>query len=60
MLAKAVDRNALDDALTSEDKERVLDMLAAYGGLNPDRLHVGSSAAATGGRGSTPASRLVR
>ena len=42
LLAKAVDRNALDDVLTGEDKERILDMLVAYGGLNPDRLYVGS------------------
>ncbi len=60
LLAKAVDRNALDDALTGEDKERVLDMLAAYGGLNPDRLYVGSSRGGYRGGGSTPASRLVR
>ena len=43
LLAKAVDRDALDGDLTAEDKERLLDMLVRYGGLNPDRLYKGSS-----------------
>ena len=42
LLAKAVGANALDDALTAEDKERVLDMLARYGDLNEDRLYKGT------------------
>lgn len=43
LLAKAVDRGALDSELTTEDKERVLDMLVRFGGLKPDRLYKGSS-----------------
>ena len=43
LLAKAIDRNALDDELTGEDRERVLDMLVAFGDLDPDRLYKGSS-----------------
>ena len=43
LLAKAVDRGALDDELTAEDKERILDMLVKFGGLNPDKLYKGSS-----------------
>ncbi len=43
LLAKAIDRKALDTALTREDKERVLDMLVQYGDLDADHLYVGSS-----------------
>ena len=43
LLAKAVNRNALDDALSAEDKERILAMLKRYGGLNPDHLYKGSN-----------------
>lgn len=43
LLAKAVDGNALDSELTEDDKERILDMLVRYGGLNPDRLYKGSN-----------------
>ncbi len=43
LLAKAVDRNALDGELTGEDKERILEMLVQYGGLDPERLYKGSS-----------------
>ena len=43
LLAKALDQGALDGALTGEDKERVLEMLVQYGGLDPDRLYKGSS-----------------
>ncbi len=43
LLAKAVDRGALDSELTAEDKERVLDMLVQFGSLDPDRLYKGSS-----------------
>ena len=43
LLAKAVNGNALDSALSEEDKERVLAMLRTYGGLNPDHLYKGSN-----------------
>ena len=43
LLAKAVNSDALDGQLTGEDKERVLEMLVRYGGLNPDRLYKGSN-----------------
>ena len=42
LLAKAVNRNLLDDELTADDKERLLPMLVEYGGLDPDYLYVGS------------------
>ena len=42
LLAKAVNRNVLDDELTADDKERLLPMLVEYGGLDPDYLYVGS------------------
>ena len=43
LLAKAVNRNALDDELTGDDKERVLAMLTSFGGLDPDHLYTGSN-----------------
>jgi monoamine oxidase len=43
LLAKAVNRNALDSELTGDDKERVLGMLVEFGDLNPDHLYKGSS-----------------
>ena len=43
LLAKAVNRNALDDELTADDKERLLPMLVEFGGLDPDYLYAGSS-----------------
>ncbi len=43
LLAKAVNRNALDSELTGDDKERVLSMLVEFGDLNPDHLYKGSS-----------------
>ena len=42
LLAKAVDRNALDSELTVEDKELILDLLRSYGDLDPDHLYRGS------------------
>ena len=42
LLAKAIDRKALDSELTGEDKERVLAMLVKYGDLDTDRLYAGS------------------
>ncbi len=43
LLAKAVNRNALDKELTKEEKERILAMLTEFGGLNPDRLYKGTN-----------------
>ena len=43
LLAKAINRNALDDALTADDKERLLPMLVEFGGLDPDYLYAGSN-----------------
>ena len=43
LLAKAVNRNALDSELTGEDKELILGLLRSYGDLDPDDLYVGSS-----------------
>ncbi len=45
LLSKAVDRGALDAELTGEDKQRVLAMLERFGGLEADRLYVGSNRA---------------
>ena len=45
LLAKAVSRDALDTALSAEDKERVLGMLRTFGGLDPDLLYKGSNRA---------------
>ncbi len=45
LLAKAIDRGALDQELTPADKERMLAFLRDYGDLNPDRLYKGSSRA---------------
>ncbi len=43
LLAKAIDRNALDSEFTSEDKERILAMLEKYGDLDDNRQYKGSS-----------------
>ena len=43
LLAKAVNHSALDLELTTEDKERVLDMLSSYGDLGADGRYQGSS-----------------
>jgi monoamine oxidase len=47
LLAKAVDQSALDQELTEEDKERLLDFLAAWGQLDRPSLEYRG----TGGRG---------
>lgn len=39
LLVKAVDQKALDSHLSSEDKEKILPMLKAYGSLNEDYLY---------------------
>ena len=44
LLAKAVNREALDDVLGAEDKERILDMLVRFGALEEkDLLYKGSN-----------------
>ena len=43
LLAKAVNQGALDGELTGEDRERILDMLVRFGGLNPDHIYKGSN-----------------
>ena len=47
LLAKAVNRNALDSELTGEDKELILALLRSYGDLDPDDLYVGSTRGAS-------------
>ncbi|WP_158736781.1 flavin monoamine oxidase family protein [Alteribacillus sp. YIM 98480] len=44
LLAKALDQNALDQPLTSEDKERLTSFLRSEGGLSRDLFYEGSSA----------------
>ena len=51
LLAKAVDRGALDVELTADDKERVRGMLKSFGGLADDHSYLGSNRA--GYRGTT-------
>jgi len=43
LLAKAVDRGALDAELTAHDKERLRAFLRQYGDLSPDLLYKGST-----------------
>ncbi|MET3507779.1 flavin monoamine oxidase family protein [Halalkalibacter oceani] len=43
LLAKAVNQSALDDPLTSEDAERLLEYLRREGGLSSDYTYQGSS-----------------
>lgn len=45
LLAKAIRRNALDQELTPDDKERMLEFLRIYGDLSPDLLYRGSDRA---------------
>src|SRR5260221_1952064 len=42
LLAKCVKRSALDEELTSDDKERMLVFLRKYGDLSPDYFYTGS------------------
>jgi monoamine oxidase len=42
LLAKAVNRNALNDQLTKDDKERMIEFLKKYGDLSPDLFYKGS------------------
>ncbi len=43
LLAKALDRGALDQEITKDDRDRVLAFLVQYGDLTPDKLYKGSS-----------------
>lgn len=45
LLAKAIDRGALDRELTPRDKERMLAFLQTYGDLTPEKLYKGSERA---------------
>ncbi len=45
LLAKAVHGNALDEELTEEDKERLLDLLKGFGNLSDDYQYGGSGRA---------------
>jgi len=42
LLAKAIHRNGLDEELTPDDKERMLEFLRRYGDLSPDYFYRGS------------------
>jgi monoamine oxidase len=43
LLAKAISKDAVDAPLTVEDKEKMIEFLRTYGGLNPDLFYKGSS-----------------
>ncbi len=43
LLAKCINKPALDEDLTKEDKERMLEFLRKYGDLSPDNLYKGSA-----------------
>ena len=43
LLAKCVQRHALDEELTKDDHERMLEFLRIYGDLSPDYFYKGSS-----------------
>jgi monoamine oxidase len=43
LLAKAVNRNSLDQDISAEDKQRMLEFLVEYGDLSPDYFYRGSS-----------------
>ena len=43
LLAKSIDHGSLDTALTKEDSEKVIEYLAAEGGLDPDKLYKASA-----------------
>jgi monoamine oxidase len=45
LLAKAINKNALDDDLTVEDKERILEFVTGFGDLDADYLYKGSGRA---------------
>jgi monoamine oxidase len=43
LLAKAIKRGALDQEMTADDKERVVEFLRVYGDLSPDLFYKGST-----------------
>lgn len=43
LLAKSIDRGALDRELTGVDKQRLLGYLGAYGDLSPEKIYGGST-----------------
>ena len=43
LLAKSLNKQALDEDLTKEDKERMLEFLRKYGDLSPDNFYKGSA-----------------
>lgn len=43
LLAKAISQNAVNAPLTTEDKEKLVEFLRTYGGLNPDLFYKGST-----------------
>ena len=43
LLAKAINQDALNADLTTEDKAKMVEFLRTYGGLNPDLFYKGSS-----------------
>jgi monoamine oxidase len=45
LLAKSINRSALDQELTAQDKERMLEFLRIYGDLSPDLFYKGSERA---------------
>ena len=45
LLAKAISQNALEQKVSAEDKERILEMVKSFGSLNADLLCTGSSRA---------------
>lgn len=45
LLAKAINKNALAQEISTEDKERILEFISALGNLNKDYLYKGSSRA---------------
>jgi monoamine oxidase len=45
LLAKAINRGALDQEMTAADKERVVEFLRVYGDLSPDLFYKGSTRA---------------
>jgi monoamine oxidase len=45
LLAKAINKNALDQDLTAEDKEKILEFVSRFGDLDSDYLYKGSGRA---------------
>jgi monoamine oxidase len=57
LLAKAINRDALDGAVDAEDKERLLAFVRSFGALRPDNTYAGSGRAGLStlpGAGATP------